>query len=649
MTEENTIKNFISSLTKEQRWHGNHNENSNQVYLIAGRLSMIYEKGNLRYISAGNNELIRMIYSAVRIEGWLTVSPVITEEKIEKYQDSFLITYQCFYKMGEAEFRANFRIEGKSDSTLIFSFDGEALSAFRKNRIGLCLLHPLEECCGKNCIITHADNSTETLQFPARIVAHQPFVDIKGMKWKVLGTDCSVSFSGDIFETEDQRNWTDASFKTYSTPLNIPYPVTIKKGDTVSQSIEFKVTSDQKNEQLNSEFINLSLLPDQKSDMPRIGIGRSTRPEPITGNEVGVLKNIPFDHYRADLYLFEPEWKTTAHKSINEAIRLDYALEFALIFDENAIMQINDFIDLLKEYQTRIALFTIYHKTSKSTPDELTDTIAPLLKSAFPKVKICCGTNANFAQLNRSRPESIHNDYICYSIHPQEHASDNLTLIENIQAQSHSVESAKAFSGGKELWISPINIQRRFNANSENFEKALSTENFPPQADSRMMSLFGACWTAGSLKYMLESGIQGLTFYETVGERGIFQGDFDSRWLDEFHSVKGMLFPLYHVFRYLLMNKDFRIIKSKSSNPLKVDILSISDGLNLKTIIINFTEDVKKVKPQWNIENKMMIQLNSDTYFDAAYNKNWIETANRFKLTPESIITLAPFSVSFIE
>ena len=37
---------------------------------------------------------------------------------------------------------------------------------------------------------------------------------------------------------EDQRNWTDASFKTYSTPLSEPIPVTVKAGTRISQADE---------------------------------------------------------------------------------------------------------------------------------------------------------------------------------------------------------------------------------------------------------------------------------------------------------------------------------------------------------------------------------------------------------------------------
>ncbi len=41
---------------------------------------------------------------------------------------------------------------------------------------------------------------------------------------------------------EDQRNWTDASYKTYSTPLALPFPVEIRAGETVEQTVTLWVT-----------------------------------------------------------------------------------------------------------------------------------------------------------------------------------------------------------------------------------------------------------------------------------------------------------------------------------------------------------------------------------------------------------------------
>ncbi|MBT2553042.1 hypothetical protein [Arthrobacter sp. ISL-5] len=104
------------------------------------------------------------------------------------------------------------------------------------NRIGLVVLHRTDDA-GRNVTITAPDQSRTERAFPTDISPHQPFLDIAAMSWERDGTALGLEFSGDIFETEDQRNWTDASFKTYSTPLSRPFPVTVRAGDRVHQGI----------------------------------------------------------------------------------------------------------------------------------------------------------------------------------------------------------------------------------------------------------------------------------------------------------------------------------------------------------------------------------------------------------------------------
>ena len=48
-----------------------------------------------------------------------------------------------------------------------------------------------------------------------------------------------MEFEGDTFETEDQRNWTDASFKTYGGALSTPLPLALAAGHTVRQKVTF--------------------------------------------------------------------------------------------------------------------------------------------------------------------------------------------------------------------------------------------------------------------------------------------------------------------------------------------------------------------------------------------------------------------------
>ena len=54
-------------------------------------------------------------------------------------------------------------------------------------------------------------------------------------------------------------------------------------------------------------------------------------------------------------------------------------------------------------------------------------------------------------------------DLVCYSINPQVHAFDNLSLIETLSAQPETVKSARQFSNNKFIAVSPITLKMRFN------------------------------------------------------------------------------------------------------------------------------------------------------------------------------------------
>jgi hypothetical protein len=52
--------------------------------LRAGNLTCLYEAGNLRYIRWGEEEVVRMLYTAVRDENWATATVEINDENIEE-------------------------------------------------------------------------------------------------------------------------------------------------------------------------------------------------------------------------------------------------------------------------------------------------------------------------------------------------------------------------------------------------------------------------------------------------------------------------------------------------------------------------------------------------------------------------------------
>src|SRR5207249_7943943 len=55
------------------------------------------------------------------------------------------------------------------------------------------------------------------------------------------GLEVRFDFEGDLFEMQDHRNWTDGNYKTYGTPLAIPYPMDAHTGQTFHQAVRVSV------------------------------------------------------------------------------------------------------------------------------------------------------------------------------------------------------------------------------------------------------------------------------------------------------------------------------------------------------------------------------------------------------------------------
>ena len=68
-------------------------------------------------------------------------------------------------------------------------------------------------------------------------------MDLRALTHEPLpGLRVACRMEGDTFEMEDQRNWMDASYKTYVRPLALPWPYTLAKGEKLSQRVSLPVT-----------------------------------------------------------------------------------------------------------------------------------------------------------------------------------------------------------------------------------------------------------------------------------------------------------------------------------------------------------------------------------------------------------------------
>jgi hypothetical protein len=554
--------------------------------LRAGPLRMRFQNGDLRYIKWGEREILRRVYAAVRDRNWGTVPVQISDLKFEIQAASFQISYEATHREGEIDFVWHGEIVGDETGTIRFTFDGEARSTFLRNRIGICVLHPLRECAGQPCVVEYADGAIESGHFPQLIAPHQPFKNMRAISHEIQpGLSAEVRLEGDIFEIEDQRNWTDGSFKTYSTPLELPFPVEVKQGTRIAQSFALRLKGEAPPALLNNaspEVVTLTVGDTPAGRLPRIGLGVASHEQPLNSREITLLRALHLSHLRVDLHLNAASCEAALRRATNEARALQVNLEIALFFSApEEEEQLRGLAAIVRRLNPPVATSAKWIAQARQT-----------LQPYDPAAGFGGGTNAYFAELNRQRPTAQTlelTDAIVYSINPQVHAVDNASLIETLETQAATVASARQFLGNKPLMISPITLKPRANPNATAPAAAADSDGLPPAVDARQMSLFAAAWTAGSLKYLAESGVESVTFYETTGWRGVMETEKGSPLLELFPAPPGAVFPLYHVLADVGEFAAGEIIPLSSSDPLKVLGLAMRRDGQTRLLLCNLS------------------------------------------------------------
>src|SRR5262245_3764397 len=116
--------------------------------LRAGPLAMIFEPATrfLRQLLLGDHDVARAIYAAVRDDNWGTVPPLVSNLQSQIEKDSFQLSFEVSCRQGGIDYSWQGTITGEASGRIRYGFDGVARSDFLRNRIGLCILHPILEC-----------------------------------------------------------------------------------------------------------------------------------------------------------------------------------------------------------------------------------------------------------------------------------------------------------------------------------------------------------------------------------------------------------------------------------------------------------------------------------------------------------------------
>ncbi len=643
--------------------HGTPQPPGPAIALRAGPLSLALVDGDLREVRWRGREVIRRVYAAVRDRNWGTVPGTLSALQVETTDATFQVTYTSTHLREDIHVVWNAVLGGDADGTLRFVFDGEARSTFQRNRIGLCVLHPTPECTGTRCVAFDADGTHRERRFPERIAAEQPvtgFHNLTGLDQEVQpGCWLEFRFTGDRFETEDQRNWIDASFKTFCTPLRLPIPVTIAAGTRIRQEVMVRLREDPSvpRADTTAPTTRIAFAPaiddvvtvdfhGTRRALPRLGFGFPGPSLAAQKTQIELLRALRPHHLHVDVSVWNQDWRRNWRSALSHAADLEAGVELALHLDASPSAGLDDCAKTLAEHAASLERVLILHRGYRSTTAEALHAARRAFGRTLPGVRLGAGTAGDLYLLNLERAPSDA-DFIAWSMNPQVHAFDNLSLAETPGAAAQQLRSVREYYPGMPLGVGPITFRPRVHPVATEPPVGKSPDALPREVDARQGSLFGAAWTAAMLAALAGEGAASLTFFETIGGKGVVEATAGEPRPAPFPSIPGAVFPLYHVLRELAEFAGGEVLGSRSSVPGAVATLRLAHGDRRRLILANLTPFRQRVRIQGHDRTVLARSLDSQTMLEAMIRPDAFRACPSSSVTP--LLNLAPHAVLTID
>jgi hypothetical protein len=571
-------------------WYGRDEPPPEHCELHAGQLVAQLDGPDLRHVRVGSLEVLRRLYVGVRDRNWSTIPPELSNLAVESRGDGFVVTFDARHRSADLDFRWHGLLRGRPDGCLECTLDGTAGNDFVYGRIGFCLLHPLSFAGSAYCAQTPGGQVCGLLPREigpqrienGRVLPLFPSYDALTLEAPGAGTRIEFHFDGDLFEMEDQRNWTDASFKTYSTPLALGLSHTARAGQRIVQTVTMSVTgAPPAADSVADDIPTVSLGPKLGRRLPPIGLGIARGAGRLSPREVELLRALRPGHLRADLDLGS-EWQAELERAVEQCAELSTDLELALTLRCDPEAELDAVAAALALLDPPLARLLVFHAHEPVT----TGRWLRLARNRIPPgTPVVGGTNLYFTDLNRARLELDEADGVAYSLHPQEHAHDDETLIENLEGQAETVRSARLLCGDTPVHVTPVTLRRRLDPAATGPE--LAPGELPTGVDARQPTLLAAAWTAGSAKALAESGAASITYYETTGARGVLDTGVEPPQPEPCPSLPGDVYPMYHVLADLAEWRAAELLAADSTDAEAIQALALDTGEALHVLVAN--------------------------------------------------------------
>lgn len=536
----------------------------------------LHVDGSLYGVSYQGVEILRGLAVVVRTNTWLTAVPE-ADVSLTAGDAGFQVAITATNKADGVHFSWKGEIACDAGGSFHYSFTGASHGISSTNRIGLVALHSLN-WAGRSCDITHSDGSVETTTYPELISPHQPMKDIRYLSQDLDShARLTISFAGDIFEMEDQRNWTDASFKTYSRPLEWPFPYELRDAEVVEQSISLSVsaspalpgaTTPSNSHSARVPARRVLDLAESGETFPMPPIGLGTDPTSLNQPSKDLLDELRPSHLRVDVVAEGSELRGA--EILREVLSLSVPVELALHVGDDPRRGLEELSAV--DFGGLLSALLVYDSTAPATTSSSMDAMGQhakrLLELGAP---VFVGTDDNFTELNRHRinPRDVGATGLGFSLSPQIHDSRNTAIVETAEALPAIIATARSFAEESAIAVSPITFTARRNIHVPGRQiDRLGRDD--DSVDHRWGGMFSAVWLVTTLAPLIQGRVDRITVAECWGPRGIISAE---------DATSGERSPLAKTWQWLSRKRSVITIGRLGSDLLVLADLSEKDAL----------------------------------------------------------------------
>jgi D-apionolactonase len=558
------------------------------IALQAGPVSSVLRGIDLAHVTFGDVSITRLIYVAVRDESWNTIPPEISGVSVEAREGSFAVSFSARHLTEDLDFGWHGRIEGDADGVLTYEMEGTAARAFRYGRIGLCVLHlaSLYEGCRYRAVgeagVSEGIFSREIVPQPLVDGVYRPAVGpFRELEVDLpSGITARFSFEGDEFELEDQRNWTDAEFKTYSTPLSRGLTHEAVEGRALRQRVTVRCAgggtrrAPQRAKPVPA-VTAVEMLEPTGAVCPSIGSMCRGVPEPREA--ASAIRGLPLSHQRIDVDLARGP---VSPDSVLCRSLAGVPLEVALTLTKETAGRAADALRTLCQ-SGPLARVLVFEAGAEVASAAVVAQVRAIARECSPGTPVGGGTDLWFAELNRN-PVVDELELLSFSITPQFHLGDDDSVFATLPVQASAVRAAERLYPGRPIAVSPITLHAR---DAFALQGGLSEP-----VDPRQPSLLCAAWAAGSLAYLTTTSARSLTYFEVVGTRGIVPGMRERRG-----AVRPLVYPAYHVLFDACERTGGACVATTSADPGRLVATACDIGGRRDLCVTNLTPQTQRV------------------------------------------------------